>query len=241
MSKAVFAVSSSRRGWLFVIPTMTKATAEPAWSCPDRKSYYLPSMPPGLTGRWFASWHTPSLKLAKGRPRVSEPIEPDLSSPSHEEVDNENDQQHAANATSHHRTPIIVPTTASEKEQQNQNNQDEVHTRILLHSRPSLYRMRGILGLMPHRLPTINRVSSASTETPGFVYRSLLGRFNPAAPGRTCLPDKRGDGWQPAPVWRRRNGGLSNSSSTWHKILDRPHRSTDPNLFLAENPQPSSH
>src|ERR1022692_2896865 len=57
---------------------------------------------------------------------------PDLSSPSHEEVDNEDDQQHAANATSHYRAPVIVPTTASEKEQQNQNNEDEVHMRILL-------------------------------------------------------------------------------------------------------------
>jgi len=241
MSKAVFAVSSSRRGWLFVIPTMTKATAEPAWSCPDRKSYYLPSMPPGLTGRWFASWHTPSLKLAKGRPRVSEPIEPDLSSPSHEEVDNENDQQHAANATSHHRTPIIVPTTASEKEQQNQNNQDEVHTRILLHSRPSLYRMRGILGLMPHRLPTINRVSSASTKRlASCTARCSVGSIwlRQAVPVSLI---KGGMGWQPAPVWRRRNGALSNSSSTWHNILERPHRSTDPNLLLAENPQQSSH
>jgi len=73
---------------------------------------------------------------------------PDLTSPSHEEVDNEDDQQHAANATSDHRAPIIVPTTASEKEQQNQNNQDEVHMRILLDTRQSLYRMRGMPGLM---------------------------------------------------------------------------------------------
>jgi hypothetical protein len=51
--------------------------------------------------------------------------------PSHEEVDNEDYQQHGTDAASHVGTPIIVAASAAEKQQQNQNDQNKVHIEIL--------------------------------------------------------------------------------------------------------------
>ena len=51
--------------------------------------------------------------------------------PSHDEVNDQDDQQDCANPASHVGTTVIKAPSASEKQQQNQNNQNKVHSRIL--------------------------------------------------------------------------------------------------------------
>jgi hypothetical protein len=56
-----------------------------------------------------------------------EPCKALKSPPSHEEVDNEDDEQYAANSAPHHGAAVIVAPATAEQYQENQNDQENVH------------------------------------------------------------------------------------------------------------------